>query len=70
MSVSASVIEVVELKLAYLERANQELSDVVYAQRQEIDALKARLTLLLDRMQDLSRPDRPWTPEEEVPPHY
>ena len=67
---SQAAIEALELKLAFLERANQELSDVVYAQQQEIDALKTRLTLLAERMQDLSPPDRPWTDEEERPPHY
>ncbi len=66
----AATLEAIELKLAYLERANQELSDVVYAQQQELDALKTRLTLLAERMQDASPADSPWTQEEERPPHY
>lgn len=70
MSDNSSAIEALEHKLAYLERANQELSDVVYAQQQEIDALKTRMTLLAERLQDASRADRPWTQEEERPPHY
>ena len=70
MSDSLIAIEALEHKLAYLERANQELSDVVYAQQQELDLLKTRLTALIDRMQDASRADRPWAQEEERPPHY
>ena len=39
-------IERLELKLAFLERANQELSDVVYRQQQELEELRTRVALL------------------------
>jgi SlyX protein len=64
-------VERLELKIAYLERATTELSDVVYAQQREIDALRARLTQLASQMEErLQQQDRPYTLEEEKPPHY
>jgi SlyX protein len=62
--------EELELKLAYLERANQELSDVIYRQQQSIDQLEARLARLADRLQALEERPRDHSPEEEAPPHY
>ena len=64
-------LERIETKIAFLEGANAELSDVVYRQRQEIDELKARLVALgarLDAAQ--SEGGRPYSLEEEKPPHY
>ena len=43
-------IERLELKLAFLERANQELSDVVYRQQQELEELRTRVALLETRV--------------------
>lgn len=63
-------LEDLELKLAYLERSNQELSDVVYAQQQALDRLEARLELLVDRLQALEQRPRDYTSDEEAPPHY
>jgi SlyX protein len=63
-------IERLELKLAYLERANQELSDVVYRQQQDIEALQLRLQMFSNRVDELANPQRTWTAEEEKPPHY
>lgn len=63
-------LEDLELKLAYLERSNQELSDVVYAQQQAIDRLEARLERLVDRLQALEARPRDYTSDEEAPPHY
>ncbi|MEJ0037499.1 MAG: SlyX family protein [Gammaproteobacteria bacterium] len=64
-------LERIETKIAYLEGANAELSDVVYRQRKEIDELKARLSALTARL-DSPPADggRPYTLEEEKPPHY
>ena len=59
-----------ELKLAYLERANQELSDVVYRQQQSIDQLEARLGRLADRLSSLEERPRDYSTAEEAPPHY
>ena len=65
-----SRFEDLELKLAYLERANQELSDVVYRQQQSIDQLEARLARLADRLQALEQRPRDYSAQEEAPPHY
>ena len=64
-------LEQIETKVAFLERANAELSDVVYRQQREIDDLRVRLTSLSARL-DSGQPDggRPYTLEEEKPPHY
>jgi SlyX protein len=64
------LIERFELKLAYLERANQELSDVVYRQQQELDELRARLALVTSRVDALKATEETYTLEQERPPHY
>jgi len=64
------VVERIELKIAFLERANYELSDVVYRQQRELDALRLQLTNALDRMDELKNESRPYTQLEERPPHY
>ena len=63
-------IERIETKIAFLENANVELSDVVYRQQQEIAALHARLDALAQRLEVAQTPYTPRTPEEERPPHY
>ena len=70
MSLDAKKFEQLELKIAYLEQANQELSDVVYRQQGELDALRDRLKLLAARIEESAQPQRPYTEEEERPPHY
>ena len=47
---SSPTIELLETKIAYLERAAAELSDEVYRQSQTLDALRAQLNSLLVRM--------------------
>jgi SlyX protein len=61
-------VERIELKIAYLERANSELSDVLYRQQQEIAALDARLAALASQIELLKQP--PPAPIDERPPHY
>jgi SlyX protein len=64
-------LEQLELKLAFLERANQELSDVVYRQQQELDDLRARLAVLAARVDTMKVSEATeYTPEQEKPPHY
>jgi uncharacterized coiled-coil protein SlyX len=63
-------IERLELKLAFLERANQELSDVVYRQQQELEELRTRVALLKNRVDAMKGDETPYTPEQERPPHY
>jgi len=64
------IIERLEIKLAYLESANGELSDVVYRQQKEIDTLRERLNALLGRFEEAQAKISEWTAEEEKPPHY
>jgi SlyX protein len=62
-------IDTVEFKVAHLERALQELSDVLYRQQRELDSLRARNELLLQQVQQLE--DRGGDPNRvEIPPHY
>ena len=63
-------IERLELKLAFLERANQELSDVVYRQQQELEELRTRVALLKNSVDAMKPDESPYTPEQERPPHY
>ncbi len=44
-------LEQLEIKVAYLEQANAELSDIVYRQKLELDALRERLVGLVGRME-------------------
>jgi SlyX protein len=62
--------ESIELKLAFLERANNELSDVVYAQQRELTAIKEQLLLLTDRVEAMKLEAEGYSPEHEKPPHY
>jgi uncharacterized coiled-coil protein SlyX len=63
-------LEQIETKIAYLEKANNDLSDVIYRQRQEIEALQAQLSQLKDRLEAAQNQPTPYTLEEERPPHY
>jgi SlyX protein len=63
-------IERIELRIAYLENANNELSDVVYRQQQEILEMRERMGLLANRFDELENKPRDWTASEEKPPHY
>ncbi len=62
-------IEKLEIKISYLESANEELNDVVIAQGKEINHLKIQLEKIEKKVEDLieetseSRPNR-------RPPHY
>jgi SlyX protein len=67
---SSDALEQVELKIAYLERANAELSDVVYRQQQEIEELHVRLKALAERVDSIKAGSTPYTAEQERPPHY
>lgn len=62
-------LEAVECKLAHLERAIQELSDVVYRQQQELDrALEMHRQLGRQLEEFASRAIDPSA--VEIPPHY
>ncbi|HEY1888876.1 MAG TPA: SlyX family protein [Steroidobacteraceae bacterium] len=67
---SAHTLEQIEIKIAYLERANGELSDVVFRQQQEIDTLRVRIAGLAARIDATQSDTTVGTPEDERPPHY
>ena len=67
---STEAIERLEMKIAYLERANNELSDVVYRQQREIQGLRAKMETLADRVSAMPAAEEGRTPEDERPPHY
>jgi uncharacterized coiled-coil protein SlyX len=63
-------LEQIEIRIAYLEQANAQLSDVVIQQRQELDTLRARLATQLARIEAAQSQTTVYTSEEEKPPHY
>ena len=67
---NAPTLEQIETKIAFLERANTELSDVVFRQHREIETLRAQLDALADRIEAMHSEGDVRTPEEERPPHY
>jgi SlyX protein len=64
-----AALENLEVKIAYLERAATELSDVVFRQQQDIEALTLRLETLQNRVAAAAEEPRP-PPSDEKPPHY
>ncbi len=63
-------VERLELKLAFLERANAELSDVVYRQHKELEELRAGLRGLAEKLDSRQIQEPARRPEDERPPHY
>ncbi|MGB7903080.1 MAG: SlyX family protein [Steroidobacteraceae bacterium] len=62
-------IDALEFKVAHLERALQELSDVVYRQQRELDSLRDLNQQLRQQLQQLE--ERGGDPNRvEIPPHY
>ena len=67
---NAENIERIELKIAYLERANNDLSEVVYRQQQQIDALRVEVSALNGKLEAATAEPTTYTAEQERPPHY
>jgi SlyX protein len=68
---NAEALEQVETKIAFLEHANAELSDVVARQQRDIDALRDQIAALATRIQALRESNAtPHSAEDERPPHY
>ncbi len=63
-------VERLELKLAFLERANAELSDVVYRQHKELEGLREGLRALAEKLDSRQSAEPARRPEDERPPHY
>lgn len=67
---NAHTLEQIETKIAFLERANVELSDVVFRQHQEIETLRTQIAGLAARIDAAQSDNTVRTPEDERPPHY
>jgi SlyX protein len=67
---SPDALERIETKIAFLESANAELSDVVFRQSREIEALRAQIQALAERVGAMRSEEEARTPEDERPPHY
>jgi SlyX protein len=67
---NSEAVEKIELRIAFLERANNELSDVVYEQQREIADLRTQLADLANRMENLRAEPLQYSAEQERPPHY
>jgi len=63
-------LEQIQTKIAFLERASAELSDVVFRQHKEIQMLEAKLKAVTDRLGSAQPDEGPRPPEQERPPHY
>lgn len=62
-------LDQIEMKIAFLEKANAELSDAVYRQGREIEVLQIRLAELVARV-EAAQSEQPVAPQSERPPHY
>ena len=67
---NATQLEQIETKIAFLERANAELGDVVFRQHREIETLRARIVELAARIDAVPSDTAARGPEDERPPHY
>jgi SlyX protein len=63
-------LEQIQSKIAYLERAINELSDVVFRQHNEMKALEAQLKAMKERLGAAPFDETARTPDQERPPHY
>jgi uncharacterized coiled-coil protein SlyX len=63
-------LEQIQTKIAFLERATSELSDVVFRQHGDIQAVEAKLKAVMDRLSGAQFDDPPRPPDHEKPPHY
>ena len=65
-----AVVEQLETKIAFLERAHGELSDALIQQQRDIQALNARLAQVAERLAALLADAAPAPDRDERPPHY
>jgi uncharacterized coiled-coil protein SlyX len=63
-------LEQLQIKIAFLERANADLSDVVFRQQQELRVLALRVDHLSDRLEAGDSEERRRPLDDERPPHY
>lgn len=63
-------LDQLEIKIAFLEQANAQLSDELYSQRQQFEALREQLASLTGRIEAAQAAPTAYAPEDEKPPHY
>jgi uncharacterized coiled-coil protein SlyX len=63
-------LEQIQTRIAFLERANTELGEVVFRQQQEIQSLSARIREVQQRLEAAHSPAEERSAEDERPPHY
>ncbi|MEP6883677.1 MAG: SlyX family protein [Gammaproteobacteria bacterium] len=63
-------LEQIQSKIAFLERAASELSDVVFRQHREIQSLEAKVKDVSDRLNAVQSDQGLRPTEQERPPHY
>jgi uncharacterized coiled-coil protein SlyX len=63
-------LEQIQTKIAFLEQANADLSDVVFRQQLEIRALGARIKEVSERLAAAQSEERQRSADDERPPHY
>ena len=62
--------EIIEVKVAYLENALNELSDVNLRLQRELDSMRERLQILTERLASVEAPSGASATAHEPPPHY
>ncbi|NND00185.1 MAG: SlyX family protein [Gammaproteobacteria bacterium] len=68
---TASLLEDLEVKVAFLEEALSQLSDEHYKQQRELDALKQQYVTLIDRLAHRDSETAGDPPvDDDPPPHY
>lgn len=67
---SDAALERIELKIAYLENANQELSDIVYRQQRDIETLRTQMSAYQRLLEAWRSEQHDSAPLDERPPHY
>lgn len=63
-------LEQIQTKIAFLEQANADLSDVIFRQQLEIRMLGERIKEVSERLAAALSEDRQRSAEDERPPHY
>ncbi len=63
-------LELLQTKIAFLERANAELSDVVFRLHKEIQVLTAKIKDVSERVHAAQSGADERPPQDERPPHY
>lgn len=63
-------LDQLEIKIAYLEQANVELSDELIRQRHDVEALREQLLALTGRLEAAQAQPTGYTTDDEKPPHY